>query len=124
MDMSRSESGYGKGDSSTPSTSVKTAVVAPMPSASVSTAMLVKPMLRSSPRAAKRRSFPTPVMLIVWLPCIDGEGANRRVQHLGRHQARFGLRLNPCACNHARLVTSLLEPTLLVANDVEPLQQT
>ena len=40
---SRSGSGYGSGCSSTPLTTLKIAVVAPTPSASVSTATIVKP---------------------------------------------------------------------------------
>ena len=49
---SRSLSGYGSGRSSTASTTLKTAVVAPMPSASVTTAAMANPGLRARPRAA------------------------------------------------------------------------
>ena len=49
---SRSESLYGSGSRSTVLTTLKTAVAAPMPRASVSTAAVVKPGLRLSPRRA------------------------------------------------------------------------
>jgi len=52
MATSRSESGYAKGCSSTVFTIEKIAVVAPMPSASVSIAMAVNVLFRS--KAAKR----------------------------------------------------------------------
>jgi hypothetical protein len=48
----RSESGYGNGSSSTVLTTLKTAVAAPIPRASVTTAAVVKPGLRASPRSA------------------------------------------------------------------------
>ena len=47
----RSELGYGSGCSSTPFTTLKIAVVAPMPSASVSTVTTKKPGLRASERS-------------------------------------------------------------------------
>ena len=53
---SRSLSGYGSGRSSTALTTLKTAVVAPMPSASVMTAAAAKPGLRTRPRAAYETS--------------------------------------------------------------------
>ena len=49
-------SGYGSGLSSTPSTKLKMAVFAPMPSASVSTATAVKPGAFSSERRPYRTS--------------------------------------------------------------------
>ena len=52
----RSESGNGKGRNRTAFTTVKIAVFAPMPSASVSTATSVKPGLFASVRTAYRRS--------------------------------------------------------------------
>ena len=48
----RAGSRYGSGRSSTPLTTVKTAVLAPMPSASVRTATTAKPGWRRSMRAA------------------------------------------------------------------------
>jgi hypothetical protein len=47
---------YGSGRSSSPSTTLKIAAFAPMPSARVETAMAVKPGRLSSERAANRRS--------------------------------------------------------------------
>src|SRR3972149_4441320 len=58
--MTRSlESRYGSGRSNTPLTTLKTAVFAPIPSASVSTATRVKPGCFPSERSAYRRSFMT-----------------------------------------------------------------
>jgi hypothetical protein len=48
----RSLSGYGSGRSNTALTTLKTAVVAPIPSASVTTAAVANPGLRARPRAA------------------------------------------------------------------------
>src|SRR5881392_913164 len=56
---SRSAAGNGNGRSNTPFTTLKIAVFAPMPSASVSTATAVKPGFFSNWRRAKRRSFIT-----------------------------------------------------------------
>jgi hypothetical protein len=53
---SRSLSGYGSGRSSTALTTLKTAVVAPMPSASVATAAVANPGLRARPRTAYETS--------------------------------------------------------------------
>ncbi len=50
---------------STPSTSVNTAVVAPIPSASVTTAIVVNEAWRTSPRSAYLRSLSRPVIFIV-----------------------------------------------------------
>ncbi len=47
----------------TPSTSVNTAVVAPIPSVNVTTATTVKPGERASPRRANRKSFHRPVIV-------------------------------------------------------------
>src|SRR5215471_14544101 len=55
----RSCCGNGKGRSSTPSTTEKIAVVAPMPKASVSTAVIVKPADLRNCRKTKRRSCKT-----------------------------------------------------------------
>ena len=52
----RSESGYGRGESSNVCTTLKIAVLAPMPSASVRIATAAKPGALSSWRRAKRRS--------------------------------------------------------------------
>ena len=49
---SRSGSAYGSGRSSTPFTTVKIVVVAPIPSASVATATAVNPGVRRSARKA------------------------------------------------------------------------
>src|SRR5436305_4406644 len=54
---SRSAAGKGNGRSTTPLITLKMAVFAPMPSASVSTATAVKPGFFSNWRRAKRRSF-------------------------------------------------------------------
>ena len=63
---SRSESRYGSGSSNTALTTLNTAVAAPMPSASVSTAARVKPGVRIKPRRAygtsPRRSSSHPGM--------------------------------------------------------------
>ena len=77
-DQARSDSGYGSGDSRMPSTRLKTAVLAPMPSASVSTATSGEPGLapqharavsqvlpqrvekRGAPRVAAPSSFAGP----------------------------------------------------------------
>ncbi len=56
IETSRSGSGYGSGRRSTASTSAKSAVVAPMPSASVRVAASVKPGACRSRRAASDRS--------------------------------------------------------------------
>src|SRR6266516_5095860 len=56
-DTRRSESGYGRRFSNTPLTRLNIAVLAPMPSASVSTATAVKPGFFSSWRKANLRSF-------------------------------------------------------------------
>src|SRR6185312_16389705 len=53
----RSDSGYASGRNSTASTTLKMAVFAPMPSASVSTATAVKPGFFSNWRKANLRSF-------------------------------------------------------------------
>ncbi len=55
-DTMRSGRGYGSGRSTTPYTTLKIAVVAPAPSASVSTATVVKLGWRNSERIATRRS--------------------------------------------------------------------
>src|SRR5207244_5407181 len=57
MSSSRSAPGNRSDRSSTPSTTLNTAVLAPMPSASVTTAASVKPGLRASVRSAYRRSL-------------------------------------------------------------------
>src|SRR5438132_85422 len=57
--MMRSMSGYGYGRSITASTTVKIAVVAPMPSASVSITTAVKPGFFRSARSAQRTSLVT-----------------------------------------------------------------
>ena len=54
---SRPDSVYGNGRNKTAFTTLKIAVFAPMPSASVSTATAAKPGFFSSWRKAKRRSF-------------------------------------------------------------------
>jgi hypothetical protein len=54
---SRSDCGYGSGRSKTASTTLKIAVLAPMPNASVSTVTTANPGLRNSVRIAKRRSL-------------------------------------------------------------------
>src|SRR5436309_3939 len=54
--MMRSLCGYGSGRSITASTTLKIAVVAPMPSASVRTTTVVKPGFLRTERAAYRRS--------------------------------------------------------------------
>src|SRR5438128_12541513 len=56
---SRSAAGNGNGRSSTPLTTLKMAVFAPMPRASVSTATAVKPGFFSNWRKADLRSFIT-----------------------------------------------------------------
>src|SRR3990170_1758307 len=58
MLASRSDLSYWSGRSSTPFTTVKIVVVAPIPSASAATAATVKPGLRRSARQACRRSCP------------------------------------------------------------------
>ena len=55
MLTSSSASGYGSGLISTPYTTLKIAVVAPIPSASVNTAAAVKPGWRRRPRTAWRK---------------------------------------------------------------------
>ena len=57
MNSSRSGSGYGSGRNSTPLTTLKTAVFAPMPSASVRTVMIAKPGCLQSDRIAYRKSL-------------------------------------------------------------------
>src|ERR1041384_2174157 len=52
----RSGSGEGSGRSSTPSTTLKIAALAPMPSARVRRTTAVKPGVRASPRRERRRS--------------------------------------------------------------------
>ena len=56
MLASRSGASYWSGRSSTPFTTVKIVVVAPMPSASAATAAMVKPGVRRRARMAYRRS--------------------------------------------------------------------
>src|SRR5213080_766194 len=56
---SRSEAGNGNGRNKTPFTTVKIAVFAPMPSASVNTATAVKPGFFNNWRKANLRSFIT-----------------------------------------------------------------
>src|SRR5215510_128461 len=54
--MSRSASRLTSGLSSTPRTTLKIAALAPIPSASVRTTVMVNPLARASDRRAKRRS--------------------------------------------------------------------
>ncbi len=62
--MIRFESGYGSGRSNTPYTTLKMAVVAPMPSASVTTMIAGTPGFLTSPRAANRKSCQKPRMFL------------------------------------------------------------
>src|SRR5215208_576205 len=62
MNMSRSGSGYPSGFSTTPFTTLKIALFAPIPSASVSSATIVNPGVRSRPRSAYLRSVRMEVM--------------------------------------------------------------
>src|SRR3989442_11352396 len=74
-----SGSGKGSGRSSTPYTTVKIAVLAPMPSARVNTATDVNPGLFASIRAAYRRSCQ--MVLIPYLPALRSYARFLRLFH-------------------------------------------
>ena len=70
--VSRPASLYGSGRSSTAFTTLKMAVLAPMPSASASTATAVNPGFLASTRPAKRTSchrFPIDYLAVAWNQC-------------------------------------------------------
>src|SRR5207302_7143708 len=87
---SRSEAENGNGRSSTPFTTLKIAVFAPIPSASVSTATAVKPGFFNSWRNANLRSFITQRLNGIDFrspPRRQPAGADQRAQDAQRHSA-------------------------------------
>src|SRR5947207_1342854 len=99
----RSESGYGSGRSTTRSSSVNTAVVAPMPSPSASTAATVKPGLRRSRRNPKRISWRT-----VSMTGLDGRTRSKVGELLAERMCRDQQVLDEAAADQV-LVNDALE---------------
>src|SRR5437879_3690193 len=86
---SRSAAGKGNDRSTTPLTTLKMAVVAPMPSASVSTATAVKPGFFTNCRTANLRSFISQRLHRIDFCCSTG-GDVAREQGYGSKNDRHG----------------------------------